>query len=48
VLLPLSPQEQAALYGPTEHYDTVVMRKRVAAESPTTPDPTRGIGSSNL
>lgn len=26
-LLPLSPHEQAAKYGPTEHYDTVVMRK---------------------
>jgi diamine N-acetyltransferase len=32
VLLPLSPEEQAALYGPTEHYDTVVMLRRVTSE----------------
>jgi diamine N-acetyltransferase len=31
-LLPLSTEEQAAIYGPTEHYDTVVMCKKVTAE----------------
>lgn len=30
VLQPLSPEEQAALYGPTEHHDTVVMCKRLS------------------
>jgi RimJ/RimL family protein N-acetyltransferase len=33
VLLPLSTQEQAAIYGPTEHYDTVVMSKRMPVET---------------
>jgi diamine N-acetyltransferase len=27
VALPLSPEQQAAIYGPTEHHDTMVMRK---------------------
>jgi diamine N-acetyltransferase len=29
LLLPLSPQEQAEIYGPTEHFDTVVMCKKM-------------------
>jgi diamine N-acetyltransferase len=32
VLLPLSPEEQAAIYGPTEHHDTAVMGKRLLAD----------------
>jgi diamine N-acetyltransferase len=36
ILLPLSTEEQATRYGPTEHYDTVVMCKSLPVE-PTAP-----------
>jgi diamine N-acetyltransferase len=33
VRLPLSTEQQADLYGPTEHYDTVVMRKSLTTRT---------------